>query len=61
MKSWWQSKTIWLNLAAVVFTAVEAQFGLLEPYIGDNYGIWVFGLGILNVVLRFITQTGIKR
>lgn len=53
-KPWWASKTIWVNLVALV-GAVGAGFGLELP--GDlQASIVVAIMAIANIVLRFVTR-----
>jgi hypothetical protein len=54
-KSFWQSKTFWGNIVAVVGTifgsdAVGAELGTEEVAVG---------FGILNLALRYVTNTKI--
>ena len=64
MKQWYQSKTMWLNIAA----GVSAAAGLLVMYLpllevvisAKVYGITLFIVSMLNVGLRKITDTGIE-
>lgn len=57
-KKWWQSKTVWAGVVAVILAAygtAAAQFGL--PPIPE----WVFGiLGALGVYGRATANTTIK-
>ena len=39
VKPWWKSKTIWLNLISAALLALEAQFGLLQPYLPDRKSV----------------------
>ena len=64
MKKWYQSKTMWLNIASGVAAAaglVVAYLPLLEVAIpAKAYGITLFVVSILNVGLRKITDTSIE-
>lgn len=55
-KPWWESKTIWLNLAAGVLavadTATEALRPVLPP---EAMGGILAAVAVANVVLRAIT------
>lgn len=52
MKSWWKSKTFWLNIATLgVASAVE------QP----NPEALAQVLAVANIVLRFFTRTEIGR
>jgi len=52
MKPFWESKTFWLNVIAIAV--------LVADYLFTNQiipaGIGVLVLGILNIVLRFLTS-----
>ncbi len=57
-KQWYQSKTVWAN----VFTALIAVLLLVSqsPSL-QAYSEWLLlAQGILNIVLRVITTTGIE-
>lgn len=61
MKKWWKSKTIWLNVVAVLAGVVGYVAG--HEVIQDNTTIiaaLVAMQGGLNVVLRFISGTPIE-
>lgn len=59
-KPWWRSKTLWLNLISAALLALEAQFGLLQPYLpGDVYAWFAVGLTVTNAVLRIVTAAPI--
>jgi|TARA_Y100000401_G_scaffold115902_1_gene120486 hypothetical protein len=48
MKSWWKSKTFWLNIATLgVASALE------QP----NPEALAQGLAVANIILRFFTRT----
>lgn len=56
MKPWWESKTIWLNVAVGVLAAADALTGALKPFIPPELmGGIVTGLAIANVALRAVT------
>ena len=65
MKRWYQSKTMWFNLAIVGGAAVDAAVGLLptvESLIPVGvYSIVFFIVGIANMALRAITVNGIGK
>jgi hypothetical protein len=61
MKRWWKSKTVWLNVVAVLAGVVGYVAG--HEVIQDNTMIiaaLVAMQGGLNVVLRFISGTPIE-
>lgn len=56
MKPWWQSRTLWLNLAVLVLAAAEANVQMLQPLLPLNiWQVTAFVLPILNAVLRLVT------
>ena len=58
-KRWWQSRTIWANTLigiASVVTALVKDGGLDPKTIGILGGV----SAVINIVLRFITDTGIE-
>jgi hypothetical protein len=61
MKSWWKSKTVWVNVVAVLAGVVGYVAG--QDLIQDNtqfIAVLVAMQGGLNVVLRFISGTPIE-
>jgi hypothetical protein len=55
-KSWWKSKTIWVNALSAgiaVLTALQGQ-AIVQDYPRASAAV-VAGLGVLNVGLRLIT------
>jgi len=63
-KPWYKSKTIWLNVvgSAVFFTeGLSTVLTGMGPLLGPALPWVVFGLAILNLMLRTITDVGIER
>jgi hypothetical protein len=61
MKSWWKSKTLWVNIIVAVLASLEATTGLLQPYLPEHwYVVVAVGLPVINVVLRIVTTQGLK-
>lgn len=61
-KKWWQSKTLWFNIAMAAATTAEASFGLLQPVLpGNEYASLAFVLAIGNAMLRIISTQGIEK
>jgi hypothetical protein len=61
MKSWWKSKTMWVNIIVAVLASLEATIGLLQPYLPKHcYVMVAVGLPVINVVLRIVTTQGLK-
>jgi hypothetical protein len=56
MKSWYLSKTLWVNLLALLATWV---IGRSDFYV--NPQVMIVGMAVLNVGLRFLTSTAIGR
>jgi len=63
-KKWYQSKTVWFNVASVII-AVTAGLGEFLPILGPVISqqlmtYFIFGAGIVNLILRKLTTTGIE-
>lgn len=61
MKKWFQSKTIWLNVVTFVASGLGAISG--SEWIKDNPEAAAIVGGLIatcNIVLRFVTDKGIK-
>ncbi len=59
-KKWYQSKTVWLNVATAVAgaTPLIANFtGLVSPF---TYAMLLTAVGIANIAVRFLTTEGIE-
>ena len=62
MKKWYKSKTLWFNVAVAIGTAVEASLTLVQGYFDPRVFLALIGLTAgVNVVLRFLTTTGISK
>ena len=62
MKKWYKSKTLWFNVAVAVGTAVEASLTLVQGYFDPRVFLALIGITAgVNVVLRFLTTTGISK
>jgi len=59
-KSWWQSRTLWVNIVATLF-ALLGTFGLLPSGLDQETVVTaIMGLiGIANLVLRLLTHQAI--
>lgn len=55
-KSWYKSKTLWVNTVAVAAFAVQTYTGFIV-----DADLQAAVLGILNVILRFETSEPLKR
>ena len=56
MKNWYMSKTVWLNILAVLVVVVQALQG--QAWINPEYQ--VLALAILNAVVRLLTNQPIS-
>jgi len=62
MKKWYKSKTLWFNVAVAIGTAVEASLTLVQGYFDPRVFLALIGLTAgVNVVLRFLTTTGVSK
>lgn len=60
MKPWYTSRTLWLNLIALLLAAAETQVGVLKDVLPGGLFAWLaFGLPVANAALRFITTTAL--
>ena len=62
-KPWYKSKTMWLNIvtAAAVFTeGLSSVLSGMGPLMGPALPWVIFGVTLLNLVLRSITDVAIK-
>ena len=62
-KPWYKSKTMWLNIitAGAVFTeGLSAVLSGMGPLMGPALPWVVFGVTLLNLVLRSVTDVAIK-
>lgn len=59
-KRWWQSKTIWFNVAIAVGVAVDANLGLMRDQLSPGvYVALASGIAGVNVLLRMVTNQAI--
>lgn len=62
MKKWYCSRTLWFNVAVAIGTAVEASLSLIQGYFDPRIFLVLIGLTSgVNVVLRFMTTTGVTK
>lgn len=59
-KSWWQSRTVWVNVVAMLFAALGA-FKMLPMNVDQDAVVTAImgGVAIANVVLRLLTKRSI--
>lgn len=56
-KPWWRSRTLWVNALVLLAAAAETQLQLLQPLLPVNiFALVAFGLPLVNVLLRTVTQ-----
>ena len=61
MKKWYQSKTMWINLALALTGAGVMYLPILEVTLpGNVFAILLFASNAINMVLRKVTTTGIE-
>lgn len=57
MKPWWKSKTLWLNFVATTVAGLTAFVPQLQSLMTpQNFALFSLGVGMVNVMLRFITS-----
>ena len=62
MKRWYKSKTLWFNVAVAIGAAIEASLTLVQGYFDPRVFLALIGLTAgVNVVLRFMTTTGVTK
>ena len=62
MKKWYKSKTLWFNVAVAIGAAVEASLTLVQGYFDPRVFLALIGITAgVNVVLRFLTTTGVYK
>lgn len=55
-KSWWRSKVILINALVAALVALEANTGLLQPWLPVNfYTALAVSLPVINAILRIVT------
>jgi hypothetical protein len=62
MKKWYKSNVLWFNVAVAVGAAIEASLTLVQGYFDPRVFLALIGLTAgINVVLRFLTTTGVSK
>jgi hypothetical protein len=62
MKKWYKSKTLWFNILVAMGAAVETSLTLIQGYFDPRVFLALIGLMAgVNVVLRFLTTTGVSK
>lgn len=54
-KVWWKSKTLWVNVIAMVAILIQANYGFI---IAPEEQIAI--ITVVNLILRAITKTGLE-
>ncbi len=60
MKKWYQSKTYWLNILVLIVGYLSTNIAFLQEFLGNNYGVVVIIIGIVNIILRQSTHKAIE-
>ncbi len=62
-KKWYQSKTVWFNIATLAIAITAGLTGvlpILAPVVTEvTMAYALFGVGLINVVLRAVTSTAL--
>ncbi len=62
MKKWYKSKTLWFNILVAMGAAIETSLTLIQGYFDPRIFLALIGLTAgVNVVLRFLTTTGVSK
>lgn len=56
---WYASKTVWLNIAAILIVILTALSGRQDLISSDVIEVFGLVLAILNIIIRFFTKTPI--
>lgn len=60
MKPWYESKMLWVNLAITVFGALASLAPQVQALMTPTrFAVFTIAVGIVNVVLRFVTTQAI--
>lgn len=61
-KPWYKSKLVWFNALVAMGTAVEASLHIVsDKFPPEVYFVLVVSIAVVNVLLRFATNTGIDK
>jgi hypothetical protein len=62
MKKWYKSKVLWFNVDVAIGSAIETSLTLVQGYFDPRVFLGIIGLTAgVNVVLRFLTTTGVSK
>jgi len=56
MKKWMRSKTLWINIIAIAAIVLQAEYGFIV-----TPELELAALGIINLILRAITNEGLEK
>jgi len=56
-KIWWKSKTVWMQVLALIVVVVPASNAVIAPYFSEA-GI---GWAVINLVLRALTKQELSK
>lgn len=56
MKKWIRSKTLWINIIAIVAIVLQAEYGFIV-----TPELELAALGIVNLILRKYTNEGLEK
>lgn len=56
MKSWWQSKTLWLQIIGVVTILLGSKVPALSDFLKEYFSEVGIGWAVLNAIIRAITK-----
>ena len=54
MKSYWKSRTLWINVIAIAAIILQAEYGFIV-----SPELELAALGAINLILRAITNEGL--
>ncbi len=55
-KLWWKSKTLWVNIIALVAMIIQANYGFIVA--AEEQAAIII---VVNLILRAITKTGLEK
>ena len=58
-KAFWKSKTFWFGLLVAIIPFIEKVQQLIVDLAGGDGGLVVTALGVLIVILRFVTKEAV--
>ena len=55
-----KSKTMLFNIFVAIMAVVELNMNVLQPLLGDHYGVVFMVIAVVNAILRIVTTTSLK-